>query len=302
MSENRKAPWRMFLPFLLVVALLGAWSVYWFFAISAAKSFAQTQRASLAEQGFTLACAKETWGGYPFRFEFTCQTPLISFPKGASVALSSFAVIAQAYDPMHAVMLADGPTTVTEPNGTAHLIRHGQALASIVASLNELPRITAEIPDVSTDDGLAIAMLHAASRPADGGNIDIAVIGEKLVFTQAGKPTLKADESQLLGLFEPQGNRLAISDLHATSGSLKVWGTGNAGIDGARMADGTLNLQTNDPQGLLALVEPYEALTPKQKDGILAFLMVMGNRVQVTAKAGKLYVGPVGVADLKPLF
>ncbi|MFT3988535.1 DUF2125 domain-containing protein [Aestuariivirga sp.] len=302
MSENRKAPWRMFLPFLLVVALLGAWSAYWFFAVAAAKSFAQTQRASLAAQGFTLACAKETWGGYPFRFEFTCQTPLISFPKGASVALSSFEVIAQAYDPMHAVVLADGPTTVTEANGTAHFIRHGQALASIVAALKQQPRITAEIPNASTDDGLAIAMLRIASRPADGGNIDVAVTGEKLLFTQAGKPTLTADESQLLGVFDPHTDRLAISDVHATAGGLKVSGTGNVGVDAARMPNGTLNLQTNDPQGLLALAEPYEALTPEQKQGVLAFLVVMGNKIQVTAKEGKLYIGPVSVTDLRPLF
>ena len=67
----------MFAPLAAVLLLLAGWSAYWFIAETTARRMAETRRSELAATGTRLTCGSESWGGYPFRFEFVCDRPVL---------------------------------------------------------------------------------------------------------------------------------------------------------------------------------------------------------------------------------
>jgi hypothetical protein len=77
MPNEAVRPWKMLLPLILVLVLAMAWSIYWFVAIGWPRTRLQSEREKLAGQGVSLTCTEESWGGFPFRFEFTCSSPLL---------------------------------------------------------------------------------------------------------------------------------------------------------------------------------------------------------------------------------
>ena len=82
-------PWRMFGPLLLVLLLMAGWSIYWLFASAAARNASEAARLRLAGDGIRLDCSKEEWGGFPFRFEFTCDGPRLTSSQGTLSANAS---------------------------------------------------------------------------------------------------------------------------------------------------------------------------------------------------------------------
>jgi hypothetical protein len=77
-TANRRS-WKIFIPVIAVLVLAVLWSIYWFIAIGVAERTAVAQRQQLASQGLTISCTSEAWGGYPFRFEFRCTSPVIKY-------------------------------------------------------------------------------------------------------------------------------------------------------------------------------------------------------------------------------
>src|SRR5690348_755451 len=119
---------KMLLPMLAVLALAIVWSGYWVLAISSGKRIAAAKRAELQQQGLSLACREETWGGYPFRFEFHCEAPVLVLARGVKVASSSMRAVTMAYNPWHVLILIAGPTTLDMPTLGQTSVQHGRAV------------------------------------------------------------------------------------------------------------------------------------------------------------------------------
>ena len=65
------------IPVTLFIVGAIAWSIYWFVAIGEIERRVTEIRDRQASQGVTLVCGNEGWGGYPFRFIFTCEKAVI---------------------------------------------------------------------------------------------------------------------------------------------------------------------------------------------------------------------------------
>ena len=72
MASSAKRPWYIFYPLAGMILLSIIWCGYWFIAFSGAKELIQAKRLEFTAKGMELTCARENWGGFPFRFEFQC--------------------------------------------------------------------------------------------------------------------------------------------------------------------------------------------------------------------------------------
>ena len=111
------------------------WCGYWFIAFSGAKELIQAKRLEFAGKGMQLACARESWGGFPFRFEFQCEIASLQLTDGDEtykIQSTKILAVAQAYNPLHVLLLVDGPTSIDRNN-----ITHERALISVTVNRSQ---------------------------------------------------------------------------------------------------------------------------------------------------------------------
>ncbi len=140
MSQSKK-PWRMLLPLFTVLVLWGAWSVGWFMISEIAQEKFASWRTKSAGKGLTLTCTNESWGGYPFRIEMSCDGFALQKKNKKSqlaVSFQSVDAVAQAYKPWHLILKLTAPLKVelsrdgTADTSTVITADHEPSFASVV--------------------------------------------------------------------------------------------------------------------------------------------------------------------------
>lgn len=292
----------MFLPLASVILIFIAWSGYWYVADGFARRQAEAERTRLAGRGVTLACDGENWGGYPFRFEFNCGRPLLTLGDGTTVRGTALLSVAQAYNPMHVITLVDGPTIVVRPEGQTFVLNHDRALISTVLRGNDLPQISAEASNVAAPGLFSAADIQFHTRAAAEGGDDIAITAQRLALTSSGNPPLALDDARLVGTLTPD-RAYDIGEISLVTGAVKLWGKGEVSLDSEHRPSGVIHAQTNDPQGLLKLLDPYLHMNAKQRTMLESLLLLVGHgaKADIIAKNGELFIGPMKVGDLHPL-
>lgn len=291
----------MALPLIAVVALLALWSGYWFVAMHFARLKAAEERAKLAAQGVNLVCDSENWGGYPFRFEFSCTQPRLTLGDGTRAAASRLEALAQAYMPWHVMLLLDGPTALT-PRGQPSLeARHGRAVASInLRSPNE-PVVIAETRNLEVK-GLGTAQHALLSYRQRGGGTreDAAVDASVVTVTLPGRPPVSFDRITADATAEARQS-FTLRSAQATSGTLTLQATGAATLDAERRPQGQVEASLNDPAAAAKLIAAIAGLTAEQQNAVTTALALFGGKATLTARDGVLSLGPLPIAKLQPL-
>lgn len=303
MSETTlKKPWRMLLPLLGFGALCILWSGYWFIADNATKNYIKAEREKFAAQGLILACQNESWGGFPFRFEFTCAGPQLQLPDGRSISAARLFIMAQAYNPMRVIAMLDGPTSAGLPNGEAEEIKHGQMLASAKFSMSSPPEITAEAPGIE-HPMLKAGILRISTRPAPEEAIEYAVTVERAHVMPSEKPPFDIDKGTVIGLLV-RGMPPAVTSIELTRKDVSLSGKGRVSVDAERRLTGRFAAETNDVKELLAAIDPYIKITENARAGLHAMLAFMGKKAKAdfTAENGELHMGPLKLGELTPLY
>ncbi len=96
----------------LIVAILGGWSAFWFWSANKAESLLDETLTLQASQGREISCGNRTRGGFPFRLEFDCEKPTILLDRGRSprhVTLERLNAVTQVWDPGHIIVHGTGP-------------------------------------------------------------------------------------------------------------------------------------------------------------------------------------------------
>lgn len=292
----------MVLPLAVVLFLGIAWTIYWFFASFLARDTFAERRAELARAGMELSCASERWGGFPFRFEYTCVRATFSSARSAAVETGSLEAVAQAYDPWHIILLIDGPTRLRHPSGVDVTAAHGRVLASLSFRQRSEPEITIELPGLRVPGIIDAASILVSTRPEGPGLHGIAISAKGLHHQRPGLPALDLDAANLVGTLQPSRN------LHVDNVVLQVetvtWsGTGDITLDDQKRIAGTLHTQTNDLDGLLAIIEPHIEMADSQRQTFRSVLGLLGKeaKADIIARDGELFIGPFKVANLLPL-
>lgn len=303
MPNAAPRPWRMFLPLAIVLLIALLWTVYWFIASGIARERFEAERTRLAGQGLTLACTEESWGGYPFHFEYACRSPILRQEEKAELRSADLLLVALAYAPWQVAALLDGPTTIAAEGIVPTRIEHERALAAVTFGKEGQTSVSAEMPAVSVPSlgGAGKLMLH--TRPSSGGGTDVAVTLTKLSYAPPGKPPIAVDDGSLLGTLATDGT-FRIDSFELKQGQLRYWGSGTLSLDPSRRIAGQVDTETNDIKALLAMVGPHLDLSDGQLANLRTMLGLLGNaaKAPIIAKDGVLYLGPFKVADLRPLY
>lgn len=300
--QRNPRPWRMFLPLLGLLGLAAAWSVYWYIGLETVRTVAGQERQKLAEGGLTLACAEEGWGGYPFRFEFSCLEADIQSAGRFRLQTARIQAVAQAYNPWHVIVMADGSSRFSLAGRPELAATHGRTLASIRLDGNRMPQISAEIPRLAVENLFAAETVRVHLRPEPEGATGLAASVAKFRFAAPDQPPLDIDSGEFLGTLT-RGGTLQIGNLTLKKGAVTYRGAGTAALDAMRRVSGTLNTETNDIQGLLKILEPFFALKPEQLNAMATMLQVLGPgaKADLIARDGELFLGPFKIADLLPI-
>lgn len=302
MPNAAPRPWRMFLPLGIVLVLALLWTIYWFVASGIAQQRFSEERARLARQGLTLGCTEETWGGYPFHFEFACRSPVLTQAGKARLSSAKLLLIALAYAPWQVAALLDGPTTLVVARTAPTKIDHERALAAVTAGTDGQFSLSAELPSVAVADLGRISKLMLHSRAAEGGGTELALTLTKLDLAPPGKPPLAIDDGSLRGMLRID-QAFQLDSFELRQGQLRYWGSGSVSLDDSRRVSGQIDTQTNDIKALLALVGPHLHLSDGQMANLRTMLVLLGNsaKAPIIARDGVLYLGPFKIADLPPL-
>jgi len=315
MADTPKRPWPIILTFAGIVLLVAGWCAYWFIASGFARATFDRELAKLAQQGVSLDCKAANWGGFPFRFERDCLQPRLAV-ENDEVEAQRLLLVIQAYMPNRAVALLDGPI-VTSSGLT---ITHERAIASArysgerdwLASL-ELPKLGA--PPYGRADRLLLS-----ARDTGGERIDVAAdatLAEALIgpgiLVKADQAALNANLPRealgrdLLAFLAESGQKAGIVDLTLKKGGLAITASGEVGLTAQGQLDGNLKTTTNRLDLLMDELKQNFGLSDKDAQTFTTMIGLLqpGKTTDVTldliAKDGKLYWGPVKLTDLPPL-
>ena len=302
MDTASSRPWRMVMPLIAVVCLCILWSIFWFVASGIVQEQVATARATAARSGLSLACASETWGGYPFRFEFTCASPVIEARQSHRLEAGRLEAVAQAYYPWHVLVLVDGPTQVSSVKAGVLRIDHGRAITSFRFRDGPEPEFSLEIPKVRIPDLFNASEVLLHTRPEPEGAHGVAVSMSGVHHQREGHPPLDVDSATLLASL----SRSLVLDVHNVDLKRQdvTWhGTGTIQLDPGKRIAGILHTTTNSLDGLLAILEPHIKMTDQQRTAFKAVMGLLGQQAKadIIAKNGELYIGPFKIADLMPI-
>lgn len=293
----------MLLPLAAVILLGLLWTVYWVVAMDLAREEFAGQRERWGREGWHLACREESWGGYPFRFEYLCDSAEISKGTEISARSGTLRLVALAYKPWHVLALLDGPTLFAARGSPVQEVVHDRILASLRFGDDRNWTVSVEIPQSDTTGWASWDEMNVHVRTAPQGAHDVAVsVKGLLIVTEAAEP-LRIDEGVLRGTLDAS-YRLAVERIDLRHRGIACRGTGELSLDSGHRPQGRLATETNDLPGLMNLLEPHLSLNDRQRGNLrmLAGLMGQTARIDLVAQDGAFFVGPLKVAELVPLY
>jgi hypothetical protein len=314
MAQTRR-PWSIILTLIGIVLLVILWCTYWVLASGFFRDTFDSEQAKLARQGVTLDCKALHWGGFPFRFERDCVEATLKLP-GDMLTAKELLLVVQAYMPNRAIALIDGPVTTT----SGLTVTHERAVASAHFSGERDWQATLELPKVQAPPYGAAQRLLISARDTGGDRLDVALdatAGELLLgpgvllrldeASLTGNVPRKAVGRDILGALARSGEKIGIDSVRLKKGDLVVTAKGEIGLGAGGQIDGRLVTTSNRLDLLLAELRQDFGLGDKDAQALATMIGLLqpGKTADITldliAKDGKLYWGPVKLTELPPL-
>jgi hypothetical protein len=156
--DARRTTRRYIAMLLLVAALFGGWTWFWFAATNKAQGTIEGWRAREAKAGRVYACGSEGIGGYPFRFELNCDAASARFSgiqPPLEIKARGILVAAQVYQPTLLISEFHGPLTVATPGQAPHVVVNWKLAQSSLRGTPAAPERASLIVDKPAVDGVA---------------------------------------------------------------------------------------------------------------------------------------------------
>ncbi|MBD8907593.1 DUF2125 domain-containing protein [Methylorubrum zatmanii] len=188
----------LFLPYILLAAIVVAWTAAWFFIRGKAESEMDGWLAREAQAGRQWTCADRSITGFPFRLELRCAS--LRFARSDSAfTLGPITVVVQVYDPRHAVLEATGPFHVEQGDLTGD-VTWTALEASFHAASNGFSRASVVVDGpkgrvLGADPGpidFAAQHLELHARPTPGRFESEGAVDVSLRLAKAAVPRLDA--------------------------------------------------------------------------------------------------------------
>jgi hypothetical protein len=317
MASSAKRPWYMFYPLTGMILLSIVWCGYWFIAFSGAKELVRAKRLEFVGRGMELNCASESWGGFPFRFEFQCETATLQFIHGNqnyNIQSTKILALAQAYNPLHVLLLVNGPTSIDQTT-----VIHERALISVKIGLDKDWDASLETASVNAHGLFTAAKLKLFARKINE-RLDLAANAEELAIFAPENSAITVSRAEVVGqtsaayLEQPFDAAVAaeafeISSLRISQGPVDFSANGKIFLDPQHRLAGKLSSQTNDVDGVMKFIAPIFALSEEDSATIKNLVTLTGSdpatkttKADFVAREGALYWGLIKLTDLEPLY
>ena len=323
--------WKIAAPLILTLLLFAAWSAYWWIAIQFAETKFAEGRTRL-ENIMSLECGSENWGGYPYRFVYTCTNARISLKRNYSVLTSAkLELLTQAYNPNHIISILTGPTRFTEPrNGIDLTAEHLPAVSGIKLNRGKFRLASTQIKDLvvrqSGKDVFAASQIDLHARPASKGQsgYDVAFDARTVQIISAPAPAIALDTvsgeinadrlpagivTNLVDLARGSaaaGTVFTLNRLDVRAGTITANASGSTTINNQGQLNGALKTRVENLDGLLDDLTARNAVTKKQARTAASLLGLFKSQGDIAAdlrfKDGQIYWGPLKLGQHAPLF
>ena len=284
-STTRRRPWLVAAPLIVVLVLAAGWSGFWFHAVSQADELLAAWRQREAQAGRNYACGRQSIGGFPFRFELTCNEASAAFdsnePKVAFKAQSVHAA-SQIYDPTLVIAAIGAPLTIAV-SGEAPVQANWTLLQVSLRGRPPAPNRVSMVVDEAALDrpaaGTTEPLLRAKrielhGRVAEGTVLDRPVLDLAVTLSALTAPTLHPMMQEpltvtatgvLRGLddlrprpiparlrqWQAAGGRLEIKRARIQRGDVAAVASGSLGLTDDGRLDGELNVTVAGLQQVL---------------------------------------------------
>ncbi|MEN3931631.1 DUF2125 domain-containing protein [Microvirga sp. W0021] len=155
-------------PTALLIILVAGWCGGWFYMRGKVEEATQNFLTVEAMRGRVWDCPNRTIGGFPFRFEVSCES--FAYTAGNTrVTLGPTKVVTQVYNPRHMIVEATGPMEFTDGNvsGTGNW----KSLEASISGLNkggfERIALVAEQSNVRISGLPEVATVEASSNNSE---------------------------------------------------------------------------------------------------------------------------------------
>ncbi len=304
----RRTLWRYISMVLFVVLLVGGWSWFWSYAADKARATLEGWSAREAKAGRIYACGRESFGGYPFRFEMNCHQASALFQSNqppVEIKAGGILVAAQVYQPNLLISEFHGPLTVAAPGQPPSLVVNWKLFQSSVRGTPQAPERVSLVLDSPVVDAVTNGSTHTLvrathaeihGRMVEGSVTDHPVIEVALRLDGAAAPDFHpatvtpvnaSIDAVLHGLrdFSPKpwnerfrqmqadGGHIDITQARVTQGQTLAVGSGSVAIDPDGHLKGELRLTVAGLEPFLKSInaEQYVRTSP-QVDKLAGFL------------------------------
>jgi hypothetical protein len=300
----RRRNLRYIMLLVVVAALFGGWSWFWSYASDKAQVTLDGWRAREAKSGRVYACGSETIGGYPFRFEVSCEQASASFKSNqppVELKAGGMLVAVQVYNPTLLISEVHGPLTIADPGQAPNIVVNWKLFQTSVRGTPAAPQRVSVMLDrpvvdrmggASQQNLLRATRVEVHGRIAEGSVTSNPVLEMVLRLDKASGPGLHpaavepvdADITAVLrGLkdFAPKPWAARFREVQAAGGGINVTQARMQQGDTIAVGSGTLSL---NPSGRL------EGQLRVTVAGVEAFLNSIGAQqtVQASPKMDKI--------------
>ncbi len=170
--QGRASRWGLYLPFVLLVLVIGGWSAFWYVARGLVGSGLDSAIADARQRGDSWTCVNRRISGYPFRLEVRCDDVTLTRSQTVGVVNLSTGpvlIIGQPHTPSHLIAQADGPLRGVMADGSRFEARWDLAEASRRTQGGALERLSLDLrkPVVTvTNPQGAVSTVSAAALEA----------------------------------------------------------------------------------------------------------------------------------------
>lgn len=166
MTSPRHSRRGLFIPLIIVLALLVAWTGWWFVLTQRIEREILTRAEGLREAGWTIGHGRIAVDGWPFRARLALRDVEVIAPSGHGGRARELVAEANAYAPLHWVVIApDGLTMVRADKGRVFV--RGDAIRMSVRDVSEAwPQMALELikPTFRAERGAEPFPISAAER------------------------------------------------------------------------------------------------------------------------------------------
>lgn len=147
-QKGRTSRWGLYLPFVLLVVVIGGWSAFWYVARGLVSNGLDTAMAEARQRGDSWTCVNRRISGYPFRLEVRCDD--VTLVRSQSVGVVNLAtgpvvVVGQPHTPSHLIVQGDGPLRGLMADGSRFEARWELAEASRRTQDGRLERLSLDV-------------------------------------------------------------------------------------------------------------------------------------------------------------